>query len=114
MKVANFRDLMAGYPSAEIRCLYTGNTVRRLAVEGNLLRIDACVAGVGTVTVGLDVPITYKPWACDRGNLLFPAGECSGLPQEAIALGADALLKICGEGDTITFPDGSAQDVLPA
>lgn len=113
MKVANFRDLMAGYKTAEITCLYQRCVVRRLTVEGDELKIDAC-DGNGPVTVKLDAAITYQPWVMDRGSLLFDAADCVALPMAAAALGPTAKLKICGEEDTIVFPDGSTDRVLPA
>jgi hypothetical protein len=111
MKVTTFRELMNGHATAEIRCLYTGNLVRKLslttgAVSGTVyVEIDPVVGPrcrVPDVT-----PITYTPWVLDRGNMNFP-GDATGVPEYA-----DKTLKICGEGDPITYGDGTAATVNP-
>lgn len=106
MKVASFRDLMNGQESAEIACLYTGKTVRKLSmINADSVLVDAIIGP--KVTIPLDTPITYEPWVFDRGNMLFPA------PDE-LRKDFGNILKICGEGDRITYCDGTDDTVLPA
>jgi len=106
MKVATFRDLMAGRKQAEITCLYSGKVVRKLIVMGDHVEINAMAPPL--VWVPLDTPIRYEPWVFDRGSLLFD-GDATG---EARFLGA--TLKICGEGDIIIYQDKKAVPVEPA
>lgn len=106
MKVATFRDLMNNHFTAEIHCLYTGNLVRRLACHPDGVRIIP--TGHDAITVPYDTPITYEPWLMDRGNMNF-AGDATADPKFA-----GKTLKICGEGDPITFQDGTVDYVMPA
>lgn len=94
-----FQSLMNGHKSAEIRCLYRGELVRRLTVEGDTVEIDAMTV---KVKVPLSTPITFEPWCLDRGNMLFPAP------------GHGDRAKLCTEHDRITFDDGSEGHVDPA
>lgn len=94
MKANTFRDLMGKHKSAEIRCLYTGNLVRRLTLDGDKVIIDALQPPI--LSVPLDAIIVYSPWVMDRGNMLFRHDEMPGQD-----------LKICGEDDRITYEDGS-------
>lgn len=111
MLVKSFRDLMNGRESAEVRCLYTGNLVRRLRLTEcrTAVEIDASAPGMKAllVRVPLDTPITYRPWVFDRGNMLFD-GSATGLD-----VFAGETLKICGEGDLITFEGGGTSSVMP-
>ncbi len=59
----------------------------------------------------LDTPITYEPWMMDRGSLLFASAAV--LNREVLPASLPDELKICGEGDSITFADGSSDTVLP-
>lgn len=111
MKVATFRDLMNGHAKAEIYCLYRGTLVRKLTVGPNVVVIDP-TGGAPFVTVPADTPIEHVPWVFDRGNLVFPTNaviETGVLPPAC-----PPELKICGEGDTITFSDGTTDRVYPA
>lgn len=86
-----FRDFMKGHTSCEIRCLYRGDVVRRLTVNGDTLHLDA-------ISEAIDLPLTtaivYEAWTFDRGSLLF-------------ALPGAPLLKLCTEFDRIVFDDGT-------
>ena len=97
MKATTLRDVMAGNRTAEISCLYTGKVVRRLKRVGDQLEVDALDV---VVTVPLDTPLTYKPWVMDRGNMLFDVPGHQGA-------------KFCGEGDHITYPDGTRDVIEP-
>lgn len=96
MKVTSFRDLMQ-HGDCTIACLYSGETVRTLTVEGDTCHL---VAGDGTeLDIPLDTPITFEPWVFDRGNMIFEhEGE---------------TLKICGEADILTAESGQ-YSITPA
>jgi hypothetical protein len=94
LRVATFRDLMNGQPTAEIVNLMDNKVVRVLTVNGDEVKIRP---GVGDdVIVPMDMAIIYEPWALDRGSLLFGQG-----------------LKICTEMDLIRFPNGDTMTILP-
>ncbi len=93
MKVRTFADLMGKHQTAEIFCGVRGELVRRLKVEGDRVVIDAMQPPI--VSVPLRAQITYQPWFMDRGSLLFTCKELNGKG------------KICTEGDTIRYPDGT-------
>lgn len=118
MKVTNFAQLMSGEPRAEIRCLYTGKLVRVLTVspDSRTVEIDAQDGGRTVVTVPITTPITYEPWAMDRGNMLFPAAAVIDPPPAIADLVANdprQVLKICGEGDPIAYASGETATVNP-
>jgi hypothetical protein len=98
VSVKTFRDLMAGHQLAEIVCPVKGTVVRRLALQGNALEIDAVTV---KVTVDIDDPIRFEPWVLDRGNLLFSAPGFFNA-------------KLCTEADTIRYADGSERSIHPA
>lgn len=88
------KDLMGDHTSAEIRCMYRGEVVRRLTVNGNVLHLDAITE---SLDLPLDTELKLEPWVFDRGSIVFdhPRGR----------------LKFCGEMDPITFEDGTEQRV---
>ena len=88
-----FKTFMDGHRTATIRCAYTGNFVRRLAVFGDVLELH-CADGTA-IGLPLDAPIRYEAWFWDRGSLTFTSPE---LPEDA---------KLCTEGDVVTFDDGT-------
>jgi hypothetical protein len=92
MSKMTFETLMGGHKAAEIRCPYKGVVVRRLAVEGDMIEVDAITV---KVSVPLASEITYEAWVLDRGSLLFSA---PGFGDQA---------KLCTEFDEIVFDDGS-------
>jgi len=98
MKVASFRDVMAGHMTAEIVCLYKGEVMRTLTVNGDMVHM-ACPNG-DEVDVPLDTPVSYEPWFMDRGNMLFE--------------GLGTRLKLCTEADKVRYPDGSMDSVMPS
>ena len=100
MKVANFKELMSGYESAEIVCPIKNEVVRKLVVDGNTVNIEA---GSDTVSVPIHTAVAYEPWTFDRGNLLF----------WEVAAADDEKLKLCTEGDKIRFPDGTEDSLYP-
>jgi hypothetical protein len=110
MRVTNFAELMSGEPRAEIRCLYTGTLVRVLTVSSDwqTIEIDPQIGDAGKLTVPITTPITYQPWTFDRGNMLFPAPDGTG------NFTPGTPLKICGEGDPITYASGESATVDPA
>jgi len=99
VRVASFRDLMAGYDYAEIVCRYKKTVVRKLTVNGDMVNMDAITEAV---EVPLDTPVEYEPWFMDRGSMLFRAE------------GHDVPLKLCTEADEVRYPDGSEGWVNPA
>ena len=99
MKIANFKDLMAGYESAEIVCIMKNEVVRELVVNGNIVTIES---GPDKVDVPIDTTVIYEAWHFDRGNMLF------------LLSGSTEFLKLCTEGDKIKFPDGTEDNVYPA
>lgn len=105
MRVKTIRDVMAGHRSAEIRCLYTGNVVRRLEAGNKFVLIDAMEPPI--VRVPLDTPVRHEPWVFDRGNVLF-AGDATGRPEFA-----GRELKLCGVHDPIRFEDGTTDYIDP-
>jgi hypothetical protein len=113
MRVTNFAELMSGNSRAEIRCLYTGNLVRVLTVSPDYrtVEIDPMLPNHAPIRVPITTPITYEPWMFDRGNMLFPE---SALIKDHPTAPSETRLKICGEGDPITYPDGESATVNPA
>jgi hypothetical protein len=107
MIVTNFAELMSGETHAEIYCLYSGNLVRRLTVtpDRRSVEIDAMMGE--HLVVPIDTPIRFEPWVLDRGSMLFPA------PADAPEQYRGADLKICGEGDPITYASGERATVEP-
>ena len=99
MKIANFKDLMAGYESAEIVCIMKNEVVRELTVNGDTVHIES---GPDKVDVPIDTAVTYEAWHFDRGNMLFSLS------------GSTESLKLCTEVDKIRFPDGTEDNVYPA
>lgn len=97
-----FRSLMNGRVSALIHCMYTGRLARRLQVlDGDMIEVDALDV---KVKVRLDTPITHRPWVFDRGDMLFYVPDLGG-PNGDVG-------KLCGEGDPITYCDGSKAWVM--
>jgi|TARA_R110000824_G_scaffold390511_1_gene586999 hypothetical protein len=96
MKISNFKDLMAGYKSAEIICPIKGKAMRELNVDGDTVHIKA---GPDKKDVPIDTPVSYDSWLFDRGNLIF---------------GKQNEMKLCTEGDRIRYPDGTEDAVYPA
>lgn len=99
MKISNFKDLMAGYKSAEIICIVKKEVVRELTVNGDTVHIES---GPDKVDVPIDTPVTYEAWTLDRGNMLFSLSDSA------------ESLKLCTEVDKIRFPDGTEHNVYPA
>ena len=99
MIAKTFGDLLGNHAGGEIACMYTGNVVRRLErLPGGNIRV---IPGEGpALVVSPETPITFEPWVLDRGNLLFTHPEYPG-----------QTLKICGELDTITYPDGTVDTI---
>ena len=95
MKIANFKDLMAGYKSAEIICPIKGKAMRKLTVDGDTVHIEA---GPDEKDVSIDTPVSYDSWLFDRGSLIF---------------GEQNEMKLCTEGDRIRYPDGTEDAVYP-
>jgi len=110
MKVASFKDLMNGHPEATISCLYSGKVVRKLKVENDTLWIDPLEGP--KVLITLAAPITYEPWAMDRGNMLFSPRDVIE-PMDLRLVPQETLYKICGEGDYIEWSDGQFEEVTP-
>jgi len=98
-----FETLMAGRKSAEIRCPYRGEVVRRLTVKGDTIEIDAMTE---TVEVRIRTAIVLHPVFWDRGNLMFYVPDYKGDPNGLVA-------KLCTEADEITFDDGTKDHVVP-
>lgn len=103
MRVKTFGDLFRNTTArtAEIRCLYSGQTVRRLTRGQGWTVVDAMSGPV--LIVPDSTPIAYEPWLMDRGSLLFRHGSMEG-----------QNLKLCGEGDSIVFGDGTEETIDPA
>ena len=101
MKIANFKELMSGYESAEIVCPIKNEVVRELTVNGNIVTIES---GPDKVDVPIYTSVTYEPWMFDRGNLLF---------WSVIPFTDGEKMKLCTEGDKIKFPDGTEDSVYP-
>ena len=96
-----FASLMNGHTSAEIRCPFRGEVVRRLTVKGDMVEVDAMTI---KVDVRLETIITYEPWCMDRGSLLFYSPN---LPQHV------PVAKLCTELDVIKFEDGTERTIEP-
>lgn len=96
-----FATLMNGRKSAEIRCLYRGEVVRRLTVKGDMIEVDAMTI---KVDVRMETPIVCHEWALDRGSLMFYS---ENLPPHI------PVAKLCTEGDLISFDDGTDGHVQP-
>jgi hypothetical protein len=84
---------MAGHTAATIRCAYTGNVVRRLAVFGDVIEMH-CADGTA-VGLPIDTQIRYEAWFMDRGSFTF---TCAELPEAA---------KLCTECDMVIYEDGA-------
>ena len=110
MKVTTFRELMNGHAAAEVRCLYSRRLVRKLTATATEVAIDP-TEGNPIVRVPLDTPITHEPWVMDRGNMLFATGAV--LNPDVLPDGMEDVLKICGEDDRVTYPDGTTASVNP-
>jgi len=93
MRVGTLKELMAGNDYAEILCLYKGEVVRKLTVNGDTLHVDALTE---SVDLPLDTPVIHDPWFMDRGNMLVNG------------------LKLCTEADKIRYPDGTVDSVHPS
>lgn len=91
------KELMNGHLKAEILCLYRGEVVRRLTVEGDTLKFDHLE---GTRDLALDTELMFEPWCMDRGNILFN-------------LAGFGMAKFCTEADVIRFEDGTRANVVP-
>lgn len=96
-----FTTLMAGHQSAEIRCLYRNEVVRRLTVKGDMIEVDAMTI---KVDVRMQTMIVLHEWALDRGSLMF---HSENLPPHI------PVAKLCTEGDRIIFDDGTEGYVQP-
>lgn len=96
-----FRSVMGNHKSAEVFCLYRGELVRRLTVDGDVLHFDAITEACD---IPLDTEIKYEPWCMDRGSLVFSA---PGLPHGI------TVAKFCTEHDVIKFDDGTTGHVDP-
>ena len=95
LTVQSFRDLMQ-HGDCTIACLYSGQVVRTLTVEGENCHL---VAGDGTeLDIPLDTPIAYEPWCMDRGSMIFTLDG--------------RQLKVCTEADILTA-DGQQYSVQP-
>ena len=94
MRVASFKDVMGGYDSAEVLCLYKGDVVRTLTAKDGMVHM-ACPNG-DSIDVSEDTPVVYEPWMLDRGSLVF-----------------NGNLKLCTEGDHVRYPDGNEDCVVP-
>jgi hypothetical protein len=88
-----FKEFMAGHTTATIRCAYTNNVVRRLAVFGDVVELH-CADGTA-IGLPISTSIRYEAWFWDRGSLTFTSAE---LPEAA---------KLCTECDVVTFEDGT-------
>lgn len=88
-----FETFMDGHTVAIIRCAYTGNVVRRLAVFGDVVEMH-CADGTA-IGLPISTPIRYEAWFWDRGSFTFTSAE---LPEAA---------KLCTECDVVTFEDGT-------
>ena len=108
MKVSKIGDLLGGKPKSEIRCMYTGKTVRKLTADGDGVLVDV-MDGSPVVRIPAATPVTHQPWVFDRGNLLFPKAVVPSLA----SIPGDKL-KICGAHDRVVFPDGSEESADPA
>ena len=103
--VETFSDLFSraeGETKAVIECALNRIVVHQLKLDpsGTAILLDAMSGPI--VKVGLDEPITYEPWCCDRGSLLFNARQIK-LP--------DA--KLATELDELCYPDGRRFTLVP-
>ena len=117
MKIANFKDLMAGFESADIvhstsdPCPGKNEVVRELTVRDKIvsggwgvIKVVHIESGPDAVDVPINTPVYYEAWALDRGNLLFYTGDDAGAGEE---------MKLCTEADEIRYPDGTVDSVYP-
>ncbi len=95
MLVKKLGDFLGAKDSATIACLYTGKVVRILTKrpDGNII-LDPTEGE--SLVLSSDTDLIFEPWVMDRGSILF---RC---PQFG-----ETLLKLCGEEDTLSFPDGT-------
>ena len=99
--VKTFGDLLKGHTRGEIHCLYTGEMVRQLSldVRGNVVLNP--MSGP-TLVISPKTPLKFEPWVMDRGSLIFHHEDIPNQP-----------LKLCGEGDTIRYEDGTESSIIP-
>jgi hypothetical protein len=95
--MSTFKDLMKNHHGATIICGLTGKVVRRLAVIGDILDIDAITDSIG---VSMDTTIGFDKWFMDRGSLTFASSE---VPQGC---------KLCTEYDRIVFEDDTGGTIV--
>lgn len=95
-RITSIRDLFTGHDGAEIRCLYTGNLVRKLALTGDVLDLDAIT---DQCAVSASAELRYEAWFMDRGSIVVPSLDHGGV-------------KLCTEGDFICFEDGTRAQII--